>query len=114
LPPSLITEAVNPASLRIDESVPVEIVRLGKTYGTLMVDLWATNSKLPVRACRLWEILTGSAAARATLRTARTTSGFKAGLCRRGTSGPERGWKMPQHLQARVASSPNSPGCCFS
>ena len=48
------------------------MVRLGKTYGSLMVDLKATNYKLVVRAERIVTTITGvePAAARATLREA--------------------------------------------
>lgn len=41
------------------------MVRMGKTYGNLMVDLRATNSKLALRSCRIVEELTGLDAAAA-------------------------------------------------
>jgi N-acetylmuramic acid 6-phosphate etherase len=35
------------------------MVRIGKTYGNLMVDLRATNEKLTMRSCRIVAELTG-------------------------------------------------------
>jgi N-acetylmuramic acid 6-phosphate etherase len=43
----------------------IAMVRLGKTYGTLMVDLRATNAKLAARAVRIVMIATGAAEAEA-------------------------------------------------
>jgi hypothetical protein len=50
----------------------------------------------------------------ATERTAREKSGFKAGSSRREKSGLVHGEEAPRPLEASVASSPASPGCCSS
>jgi len=43
------------------------MVRLGKTFGNLMVDLKATNTKLKARTNRIVRILTGASADEADL-----------------------------------------------
>jgi hypothetical protein len=49
----------------------------------------------------------------ATVRTAREKSDFKAGLRPREKPGLEHGYEAPRHLEASVASSFASPGCCI-
>jgi N-acetylmuramic acid 6-phosphate etherase len=74
------------------------MVRLGKTYGNLMVDLRATNSKLRARANRIVRIFTGISVQEADELLGRCGGELKTALVVHGTGG------TPDEARARLAS----------
>jgi N-acetylglucosamine kinase-like BadF-type ATPase len=75
------------------------MVRLGKTYGNLMVDLRATNSKLRARTNRIVRILTGLSAERADELLQRCGGELKTALV------AQLGGFEPEQARARLAEA---------
>src|SRR5262249_30641411 len=85
------------------------MVRLGKTYGNLMVDLKATNSKLRARTNRIVRSLTGLPAEQAAELLRRCGGELKTALVARLAGvGPEEGRGRLQ--AARGAGAPGTGG----